>query len=518
MTRGLPLRLVSGLGLLLLAALLVGPVISVALASLMRAEAPLSMPPALWLHSAVIAAVAVTVAVAVGMTIALWAAHVRTPSLRALITLAGAFPLVIPMYVHGMAMWQVSVRLGLYRELADEGPWSDLLVVGFVQGLRLSAFVHLITLAGWHSLHARWLEAGLLVGPRGFVRRRLLGPLLAPFVALAALLVAVISVTDVSIPLLFQVRSVIAMRLWWAHYAGLDPIGAWGAMVAPSLLVLAAVALITPPLWRRAAPLLSARRDPAEIPRGEGGQWLFALGGVIAVVLANGALIHLFVQITSLSLLAETFRANTGLISATVTTALGAAAVAMFAGGALALFLGDRGWRTVPPLLIALVFFTVPGFLWAVAAVSWWSAPGLRGDLYETGTVRWLVLGGRLLVIPAVILALAHARQSRTQREAALGLGWWHRWWGVVWPPLRRAAWVAYALVALMVIGDLDAAILMDLPGHTTLVVGLCNRLHISPRSPEVAMMAAVILATSLAMLALPAIVSGGWRRWREIR
>ena len=50
---------------------------------------------------------------------------------------------------------------------------------------------------------------------------------------------------------------------------------------------------------------------------------------------------------------------------------------------------------------------------------------------------------------------------------------------------------------------------------HTTLVVALCNRLHISPRSPEVATMALVILVTSVCLLAAPVVASAAWRRLR---
>lgn len=500
-----------------LAALLIGPVLATALPAWLGRGGVSALPAALWWHSALVAAVAVLTALVVGLALAAWAVHIWSAPLRWAVVLGGAFPLAVPMYLHGMAAWQVAVALGLYTERHTTGPWTDLLVVGFVQGLRLSACVLLLTVVGWQTLHARWLEAGLVVAPQRWVRRHLLMPLLAPFVGLGALLAAVLSLTDVAVPLLFQVHSVVALRLWDAHYRGLDPVGAWQAMLGPALLLLGAVALLFPALWRRAAPLLNARRDPALIPRG---QWL-RLGhwaaGLAALVAVNGSLIQLLRQVTDARALVETFRANASAIGASLETALGGAAVALLAGVALA-----HGWRRgVSALLMTLAaaVLAVPGFLWAAAAVAWWNQPGWRGTIFDTGLVRWFALGGRLTVLPALILGLALARQSRTQREAArvAGLGRGRTWLAVTWPPLRRPAWAAFALSALAICGDLDAALLLDMPGRTTLVVALCNRLHISPRSPEVAMMAVVILATVTVLLAVPLLVGVLLARLRRL-
>jgi ABC-type Fe3+ transport system permease subunit len=422
------------------------------------------------------------------------------------------------MYLHGMAAWQVTLLLSLYQEQLQGGQWADLVVVGLVQGVRLASLVFLITLGGWHSLDARWLEPGLLVGSRQFVRWRLVLPLLAPFIAFGALLAIMISVTDVSIPLLFQVHSVVSLQLWDAHYRQFDPPTTWRAMLAPAVLLVGAAGLLMPLLWRRAGPLLTARRDPAAIPRPAISRALLTFAGVAVLALMNGSMIHLLRQITSLQAIAVTFDANRREIMATIENSLGAAAVALIAGAALAPFVAaSRRW-SVLLLTLATALFAVPGFLWAAASVSWWSQPGLRGAVYDIGVVRWLALGTRLLVIPALIVGLALARQSRTQREAATlaPLTPWQTWWGVTWPPLRRGVWVAYALAVIFVVGDLDAAVLLDLPGKTTLIVALCNRLHITPRSPEVALMALVMLTTTLAMLAAPFVASLAWRRVRR--
>jgi ABC-type Fe3+ transport system permease subunit len=517
------LRVAALLGLLVLLALLVGPTLATALEETLGAAAKtsaMSLPAALWIHSGVIALAAMVTALVLGTALAAWIVRLRRAWLRGFALLAAAFPFAVPMYVHGMAAWQVVIALGLYGEQTTEGPWTDLMVVGLVQGLRLSAVVCLLTVAGWQTIHARWLEAGLLAAPPRAVRWRLTLPLLAPFVGLGLLLTAIVSVTDVSVPLLFQQHTVLAVRLWDAHYRALDPSASWRAMVAPTLALLALVVLLLPALWRRAAPLLNARRDPSEIPRPRGGSWAVTLLGLGALVLANGSLIHLLRQVTNFQVLMETFRANTPLIWATAETAAGASAVALLAGMALAPWLNDRsgGLKNLILVTFATMILAIPGFLWASAAVTWWNQPGIRGAAYDSGIVRWLVLGGRLMAIPAVLLGLTLARQSKSQFEAATlaHLGRWRTWTTVTWPPLRRAAWIAFAFTALSVMGDLDAAIIMDLPGRTTLVVGLCNRLHISPRSPEVAMMAAVILATVVAVLAAPVAVSLVSRRVRR--
>jgi ABC-type Fe3+ transport system permease subunit len=473
----------------------------------------------MWLDSFLIAAAAVCVAVPLGAALGLCAVHLRSPGLRVAALLAGAFPLAVPMYLHGMAAWQVAVALGLYAERPTQGPWTDPLIVGLVQGLRLSAVVHLLTAAGWQMTHARWLEAGLLVAPRAWVTRHILWPALSPFIALGALLVAVISVTDVSVPLLFQVRSSLALRLWDAHYRALDPAAAWQAMAAPSVLLLFAAALVLPPLWRRAAPLLTARRDPAEIPRGRLPRWITFASLAVLLALANASLLHLLRQIPSIAALIEAFRANTALVAASVSTALGATVVALAAGLLLAPQI-SRGRRlATSTLTLAVLIFAVPGFLWAAAAIYWWNQPGWRGALLDLGAVRWLVLGGRLAVLPALLVGLALARISPAQREAAslARLGARRTRWSVLRPQIERPLWAAAAICALAVLGDLDAAILMDLPGRTTLVVGLCNRLHISPRSPEVALMAAVILTTALALLAVPLITAAAMRKIRGL-
>lgn len=503
---------------LLLGALLVWPAARVAGRHLAEPAAALALPATLWWHTALVVATATLIASALGTALAAWIIQIRSPVLRGAALLAGAFPLAVPMYLHGMASWQVAVALGLYAEQAAAGPLTDLLVVGLVQGLRLASLVCLCVLAGWRALDARWLEAGLLAGPRGFVRRRLLWPLLAPFAAFGALLAAVVSAGDVGVPLLFQVRSVIALRLWDAHYRALDPAAAWRAMLGPALLLAAAVGCLLPALWRRAAPLVTARRDPAHLPRPAASRWLLAPGGLAALALVNGSLLHLLRQVTSIALLRETFHANAGAITATAATALGAAAVALVAGLALAPWVARGRAAAAIVLTVSLALFAVPGFLWAAASVSWWSQPGWRGSLCDSGAVRWLVLGGRLAAIPALLVGLALARLGAGQFEAArlAGLSSAQTARGVVWPALRRPLWLAYALAVLAVAGDLDAAILMDLPGRTTLVVALCNRLHISPRSPEVAMMAAVILATAAALLAAPALLAAGGRLWRS--
>lgn len=509
------MKVVSICLLVCLAGLLIWPALSVAADSLgQEPTVPLRLSATHWIHTGVIALTAMIVATVLGVSMAMWTVHARAGWLRGVLLLLGASPLVVPMYLHGMASWQVAVGLGFYHELLGEGPWSDLLVVGLVHGLRLSALIHLAVVAGWQTLDGRWLEAGMLVGSRRWVHLRITLPLLMPFIALGALLVAIISVSDVSVPLLFQVHTVLALQLWDAHYRALDPASTWRAVIPPLVVTVAAVAILLPPLWRRAAPLLTAKRDPASIPRGR--SIGFALAGVFSLVLINVPMTHLLRQVTDLSILVETFRANLPLIAASVEVTLGGAVLALLMGWAL-LAPTQSGRLGMAVVLGALILFAIPGFLWAAAAVSWWNQPGWRGWAFDTGAVRWLILGARLVAIPLLVVGLALARIDAKQRQAGLLAGlrmgiYTH----IVWPQIRRAVWVAYALCAMAVVSDLDAAIMLDLPGRTTLVVGLCNRLHISPRSPEVAMMAVVILTTCVGLLLLPVVVSKA-TRWLRV-
>jgi iron(III) transport system permease protein len=383
----------------------------------------------------------------------------RVPlSAKAALRLALLAPAVLPPYVVALA-W-----------LSLRAPSS---VAGVVVVLAIVFYPlpMLATEVALSRVEARLEEAALLAAPPWRVLRRITGPLIAPAVMAAALVVFVLAISEFSVPGLLRVR-VFTTEVFTA-FAALYDFGRATALALPLLLVCAVVAASAGRIV--GGRLVATRRaGSASVALAD---WRRGAHAMIAIVILTA----LLVPLAALSLeaarstsIASVLRGSgDAVMTSLLSAAAGATAVTVLATG-----LGYARARATARAgaaldVLWLILFAVPSTVVGVGLIGVWNRPGLLGVLY--GTNGMLVLGhlARFTPVAALILGTTIRSVAASQEEAAAigGASWRRTMFRIVLPQVSSGLAAVWVIAFVLAFGEVGTSILVAPPGESTLPI-----------------------------------------------
>ncbi len=487
----------------------------------------------LWINTASLAASAAAIALPTGTLLAVVLFKTDAPGRRLFLTLLVGM-LFIPLYLitgawdagFGIQGWHTLVT---NPHLAHQ-PWlAGWRAAIWVHGLAAVPWVVVIVGAGLRTVEAEVEEDAATCAPPLSMLWHITLPRVAPAIGVAALWIATVVLTEISVTDFFQVRT-FAEEVYTQSALGtlemgtgdrgqgsgngswqIPGIGLWSGLALSAMLavivILASLRLISnwndaphraPWIWR-----LRVARLPIIIAQ------LLCVALLVGVPMANLAYkagIHVIATETgrirtwSFAQLAARIAAAPGQFRGELLLSAKLGALAATTAVAIGLLLAwklrgvvsrDSAWRptptTVAALLVIALCFTIPGPLLGLATIRLLNQPpdsplSLLAWLYDSNFAPWLVQTIRTLPIATLILwpALATVPQVMLDTAATDGTGPWGQLFHIAVPqrwPAIAAAWLIAFAVAL---GELAATILVIPPqvGATALSIQVFQLLH----------------------------------------
>lgn len=427
-------------------------------------------------------------------------------------------PLVVPPYILALAWIYLGGSAGIVAQIAGRdmlSQWTySLAGAVVVLGLSYYPLVMLATEAAARRVDGRLEEAALLVAPARRVVWRITLPLIAPSVAVAALVVFVLAISEFSVPALLRVR-VYTTEVFTAFAAFYD-FGAAASLAIPLLLVtLLAGILIKTIIGER---LIVTRRGLHTGVRLLLGPWrvpvliAIALVLILSVALPMAALI---IEAGGAKHVASTIGDSTQAIASSLVLAFFAATLAV----ALATLVGywtarTRGrWRGLADLSF-IILFAVPGTVIGVGLIGLWNRPGWPEAIYTSSLIIVIAYLARFVPVAAMIVA-ASVRQVPVSFEEAAEIGgasWPRILTRIVLPQILIGIGTAWVVVFIFAFGEIGATVLVAPPGESTLPIRIYTIVANTPSSTvaALALMQAGIILAPLALLGAFAYRKGG--------
>ncbi len=420
-------------------------------------------------NSMVLATLTTSGSLVLGIPAGVLVSRTDLPGRRALAALL-AMPLLLPPYLTAVAWMGVGTANGLVAGLLFGLPGCVLVLT--------TAFMPLVMILVATTLRAvprRLEDAGLMLSGWPAVLRRISLPLIAPGILLAAALVFLLTLGEVSVPLSlrYPVFAVESLNRFAAFYDLTAATAAAMPLAGVTALVLGAEAWLA----RRTggAHVLDARAagDCLRIPLGGLRTPVTVVAWGAALALVGWPFVLLIGRAGGVVNYVAAFRAAGDSLVRSLLLAGTAGALLAGMGFLLALFIRENG-----PALgaavggTALFLFAVPGPVIGVGLIVLWNRPWAN-LIYATPL---MLLAGYLARYTAVTLRLNRAfldllPEGLVDAARVAGAGWFQRLVWVVTPLAWRgiaAAWLAGAVFCLR---DVGLSLLVHPPGADTLPV-----------------------------------------------
>jgi iron(III) transport system permease protein len=464
-------------------------------------------PWMLLIRSLVLAGAVTACAVAIGAPLALLIARTDLPG-RPALWMLHAFPMFLPPFLLALGWFQLLGREGLLgSELTARLLFSEVGLV-VVLALAFSPVVTSLVALALLGVDASFEEAARLAARPWRVATRILLPATRPALALAAIVVFALSVSELGVPMFLRVDAfpaAVFARLGGIQYAP----GEAFVLALPLLPVALALLFVERRLVGAGSFAVAGLRgmSRAPIPLGRWRPALSAAGWSIALA---GAL-----PLTALALRAMQgggFGKLPQWIGQAPWTSLGTAAVAATVIAAVGLVLGHGAARRLQGASIldglAVLAFVTPASVLGVGLIAIWNSPATRG-LY--GSVAILIIGytARYAVvgIRAVASVVLQNPVHFEEAAAAAGARFGRRLIRIVLPVNSRGVAAGWLLAMVFCLRDLEGAVLYYPPGREPLPVRIFT-LEANGPPPVVAALAlahvlitAVMLAAGLLLL-----------------
>lgn len=537
-------------------------VVAVVLAALWLADPRVGR---LWLNTAILAGDACLIALPLGTLLAVLLFKTNVPGRRpALWLLVGM--LFVPLYLvtgawdagFGIQGWHT---LSTNPHLAHQ-PWlAGWRAAVWVHGLAAVPWVVMIVGAGLRTVEAEIEEDASTCATPLQVLWHVSIPRAASAIAIAAVWIAAVVMTEISVTDFFQVRTFAEEVYTQAALGtfdavgpettdpasnGIPAIGLWSGLLLSMVVAIAVIAGAR----RLIADLADApQRDPW-IWRLKAGRWPAALALACSMfVLAGVPLINLAykagVQVTATDTgrvrewsprkLVESVAAAPVQFKGELWLSMWLGAAAATAAVLIALPVawrlrgavnGDSAWR---PTLMSVMLqtmvalcLTIPGPLLGLAVIRLLDQSpdsplsGLAW-LYDSNFAPWLVQTLRALPIATLILWPAFASIPQVMLDAAMtdGAGWWRRLLLIVLPQRWTAVIAAWLVALAIAVGELAATVLVMPPqsGRTALSIQVFQLLHYGV-DDRVAAISLVMVAGIAALAGIAGVLLRRKDRW----
>lgn len=460
----------------------------------------------LFVESTLLALAATLTGVVLGAGAAL--ALDRLPySLRPLLLLILALPLLLPSYLHALAWSELLANFAGPLNASQSPMRGDTGTAIWVLAISYSPVATLCVAAAlqrWDKRYewAAWTHRRTPMAVLTLKARYLAAPTM-----MAALIIFLLVFSDFAVADYFQVRT-FSTEVFVQVSSYLD-LSAAGLLSLPFLvLTLAAVAMLIRSLTQ--VPQTTGAFVPADRQRRIAITPRVVAGAlsVLFVLLAVCPFIILTTQIGGV----EPFFAAFEMIWPDALMGGGiAAACALFAVvlSVLAAWGCDRSlrpagiWlRTLPALAFAL-----PASLLGLAFIGLWNRPYFAAWIYDSGLALVLAIAVRWLFVPFEVLAQAWRRVSKQEEEAGLtsGRAWMPVFRGILLRPMLPAIGVAFFLTFILAFNELTLVTLLAPPGVSTLPLRVFQTVHYGPQSllAAICIWQAVFLIVPVSLLLL---------------
>ncbi len=338
-------------------------------------------------------------------------------------------------------------------------------------------------------------EAARNLGARPLKRMRLLLPLLLPALVSGALLVFVLSLLSFSIPSLLQ-TPVFTVEIFTSFNSFLDQRRA-AIMALPLVGTGIAALVLALRLHRRSTPASAALQTRRDCAPGTATPWIWLTVASVALVAIALPLFALAWRSLPPATLLAAWRTGAGEIG----TSLLLATVSSLLMLALALPLA---WA-IPPAKTRLILvpcalaWLVSGPVFGVGLIQVWNHPGPLGWVYDRFSILVLAAAGRNFLFAWLGCRLALAWLPAASTEAARNLGATTQLtlWTIVLPLLRRPLLAVWACLAILVMGEVEATVLVAPPGWVPVSLRIFTLMHYGPAAAVSALALLQALATT---------------------
>jgi iron(III) transport system permease protein len=430
-------------------------------------------------HSLAVSLPTALAAMAIGVPLGLLLSRTDLP-FRRTFAIVFTVPLLIPPYITAVSWFDVLGRQGVLAGAV--GPTLAAILSDWLFGLPgcllvlFSTFmpiVMLLTMVAARSVDPHLEEAARLVAGWPGVLKGITAPLITPSLALAGVLVLLLSLGEFSVPAylrydVFPVES-------FAQFSAFYNFGAATAAAIP-------LALVT--LLVLAAERFYLREGADQLrPASGGGPHVIHLGprrwGICGVVAVFGALT---VVAPLLALLARSLqpgayaealsRAGASLARSVVFAATGATAITTlgFLAGYLIQTRALPVWRALDSLTVFL--FALPSTVIGIGLIATWNRPW-TAFIYATPAIVILGYVAQYTALASRITVSTLSTIPRSMEDAAqmAGAGWLRRLWWVTIPLARKGLVAAWLAAYIFCLRDTGLTMMVYPPGRETLPV-----------------------------------------------
>ncbi len=459
------------------------------------------------LGTTVLRSTAVTVlAVVAGSVLALLLAATDLPGRRPILLLH-AFPMFLPPFLLALGWYHLLGRQGLAGGESTARLLFGEAGVALVYTVAFTPIATALVALGISGIEPSLCEAARVVARPRRVAVRIMIPAVWPSLALAALLIFTLSLSELGVPMFLRVEAypaAVFSRLGGVAYAP----GEAFALVIP-LIIVALLLLLGERLLpgRRSFAVLGLRRQIEPVFRL--GWWRPA-----ATALAWPAALVALLPIAALALraaggggfreagrwLGSSLRYS---LTAAVLAASGVVCIGLIIGHALARPAGNR--TAIAGDALAVLGFLTPSAVLGIGLIATWNRPSTR-LVYGSLAIVVLAFMARYAVIGVRTMAVVIAQNPPHLEQAAavFGGGFLRRLASIVIPGNARGMALAWILALVFCLRDLETAVLLYPAGREPLTVRIFT-LEANGPEPVVAALAVIHVAVTAALL-----VAGG--------
>ncbi|MFQ5714540.1 MAG: ABC transporter permease [Candidatus Scalinduaceae bacterium] len=430
--------------------------------------------------------------------------------LKRFFTILFVIPLLIPSYILAIAWFYCLGRSGIVAMIfnADVGVLTSNLLFGFTGTLfvmvsALLPIVIILTITYLRMVNPNLEEAAMLYGRWTTVLRKITIPLITPGIALASLIVFILTLGEFGVPssLHFDVYPVESFTQFSAFYnfntatAAAIPLG-----------IITLVVLIIERVFLRKKTFIFRTVGTGQkiitIRLGKTKPFFIAAVSLLVcflIIVPLGVLLHKSVSISAYT---EAFVRSIGsIMRSLVYASIGATCLVVF-GFFLGYILERKAVRlSYAADSIAIFLFALPGAVIGIGLSSLWNTPETNFIYASMGiiifgyTAQYTALGERIMAA-----TFSHISHSMEEAAQIVGAGWFRRLSGVLIPMAKRGIVATWLICFIFCLRDIGITMMVYPPAHDTLPVRIFT---LMANSPEDVISALCVIMITITLLPL---------------
>jgi iron(III) transport system permease protein len=428
--------------------------------------------------------------------------------LKRFFTILFVIPLLVPSYILAIAWFYCLGRSGIVAMIfnADVGILTSNLLFGFAGTLfvmvsALLPVVIILTITYLRMVNPNLEEAAMLYGPWTTVLRKITIPLITPGIALASLIVFILTLGEFGVPsfLRFDVYPVESFTQFSAFY---NFNTATAAAIPLGLITL--VVLIIERLFLRKKTFIfrtmGSEKKMLVVPLGKSKPFFMVAVSILVFILVIIPLCILMHKSVSISAYTEAFIRSIGsIMRSLVYASIGATCLVVF-GFFLGYILERKAIRlSYAADSIAIFLFALPGAVIGIGLSGLWNTPGTN-FIYASMCIiifgyiaQYTALGERIMAA-----TFSHVPHSMEEAAQNVGAGWFRRLSGILVPLAKRGMVATWFIGFIFCLRDIGITMMVYPPAHDTLPVRIFTLMANSPEDVISALCVIMIIITLL--------------------